>query len=168
MSNMTWNYDDASGRYVVKGARIMFPNFDGAEQEFNPAGRRNFRLLVNEDLADELKSRGLYVRERPPRDETEDTQRMVKIGVYQDADIRLLSGHNMTALELDNFGMIDREFRKGHVGNGEISLEFHVSRNTRVPSGALYARVDTMIVPLRKSRLLEEYEEDMDYEEATF
>jgi hypothetical protein len=59
----------------------------------------------------------------------------------------------------DQGSMVDAEFRKGHIKNGEISLEFHVSKNTRVATSSPYIRLDTMIIPIRKSRLLEEYDE---------
>lgn len=159
MSNVNWFYDDETGRYVMKGARILFPNFEGAEQDYNQAGKRNFRLQVPEDLAEEMKSRGIYVRERPPREDEDETQYLMKVGIYNDADIRFLSGRKMQPLTPDNFDLVDKEFRKGHVGNGDISVEFHVSRNTRVQTSSPYVRVDTMIIPIRKSRLLEDYAE---------
>lgn len=162
MSNKNWFYDEETGRYVVKGARILFPNFSGDEQDYNQAGKRNFRLQVSEDLAEEMKSRGVYIRERPPREDEDEPQYLMKVGVYQDADVRLLSGRTMTPLSFNDFDIVDKEFRKGHVGNGEISVEFHVSKNTRVMSSSPYVRVDTMIIPIRKSRLLEEY---ADYED---
>lgn len=164
MANMNWSYDENSGRYVVKGARILFPNFAGEEQDYNAKGRRNFRLQLDEDLASELKERGVYVRERPPRNDDEDTQYLVKIGVYPSADVRLLSGRTMTQLNVDNFDLVDKEFRKGEVENGNIGLEFHVSRNTKVSNGALYVRLDTCVLPIRKSALLEDYEYDEDDE----
>ena len=161
MSNMEWFYDEETGRYVVHGARILFPNFEGAEQDYNMAGKRNFRLQLSEGLADELKKRGVHVRYREARDDNEDDQYLLKVGVYPDADIRFLSGRAMTEIAFDNVDMVDREFRKGHIKNGEILLEFHVSKNTRVMNSSPYVRVDTMVIPIRKSRLLEEFG-DMD------
>lgn len=167
--NNTWFYDEETGHYVVKGARILFPNFEGAEQDYNLKGKRNFRLQLSKDLADEMRSRGVYVREREGRDEDDEMQYMTKISVYRDADIRMLSGKAMTQIEINNDdpeadggALVDREFRKGHVKNGEISLEFHISKNTRVSNSSPYARVDTIILPIRKSRLLEDYD-DMDF-----
>lgn len=169
-----WFYDEDTGRYVIKAsARILFPNFEGAEQDYNQAGKRNFRLQLDEDLAKEMEERGVHVRMRPARDDEEDDQYLMKVGVYQDADIRLLSGKAMSKVIIDNDDrgmptkadqgkMVDDEFRKGHIKNGEISLEFHVSKNTKVSTSSPYVRVDTMIIPIRKSRLLEEYD---DYED---
>lgn len=156
--NTTCIYDEETGRYIVKGARILFPNFEGAEQDYNQAGKRNFRLQLTPGMAEELKGRGLYVRERPSQDDTEDDQYLVKIGVYADADVRTLSGRHLTQLHPDDFYLVDQEMRKGHVKNGEIDLEFHISRNTRVSTSSPYARLDTIIVPIRKSRLLADYE----------
>lgn len=174
----TWEYDNESGRYIVRNARIMYPNFQGAEQNYNAAGKRNFNLLIPfdiTDLADDLRNRDIHVRTLEARDDTEDERHLVKISVYQDADIRLLSGKAMTKIRVDNEDpqrdqteMVDSEFRKGHVINGRIDLEFHLSRNTRVVAASPYLRLDTMIIPIRKSRLLEEYEEfdiDDDFDE---
>lgn len=171
-----WQYDEDSGRYILKNARIAYPNFKGAEQNYNAAGRRNFRVELPEDMVEEMESRGLYVRTVPPRDENEEQKYLLKIGVYPDADIRLLSGKAMTKILVDNndseadqAGMVDDEFRRGHIKNGEIAMEFHVSRNTRVTGASPYARLDTMIVPIRKSRLLAEYENyDSEEEEEPF
>lgn len=168
-NNMTWFYDDETGHYVVKGARILFPNFQGAEQDYNPAGKRNFRLQVNSDLAEELRSQGISVREREGRDDTEETQYLVKIGVYPTVDIILRDGNKNNRMVIDNKDhenddgdLIDGEFSKGHIKNGDISVEFHISRNTRVPNGSLYTRADVVILPVRKSKLLEDIEDDDD------
>lgn len=174
MSEMTWFYDENTGRYVVKGARILFANFQGAEQNYNQAGKRNFRLVLDESLAEELKGRGVYVRERPGREEGDEPQMLTKISVYKrDADIRFLSGKAMTSVTLDDDDperdggvLVDREFQKGHVVNGKIGLEFHISRNTRVMNSSPYARVDTIILPIQKSRLLDEYDmDDIDFDD---
>jgi len=51
------------------------------------------------------------------------------------------------------------------VRNGEIQMEFHVSVNTRLSKPTPYLRLDTLFVPINKSRLMEEYE-DYEVEEA--
>lgn len=177
-SNMTWTYDEDTQRYIVRNARILFPNFQGAEQDYNMAGKRNFNLQIDKELSDELQRQGVRVREREPRNEEEDIQYLIKVGVYKDAEIRMLSGKAMTKILIENDerglpsrndqgNMVDDEFRRGHARNGEIMVEFHVSRNTRVANAMIYVRLDTMIIPIRKSRLLEEYE-DHDSDELPF
>ncbi len=169
ISNCEWLYDDETGHYIVRNSRILYQNFAGEAQDYNPAGKRNFRLAVPDDLADELRAQGLAVRTRPPRDENDDPLNLVKISVYSDAEIRFLSGRAMSAVTIDNKNaendcgaMIDREFRKGHARNGDIKVEFHISRNTQVPNSAYYARLDVAIIPIRKSRLMSEIEDEYD------
>ena len=175
MNEMTYIYDNETGRYIVKKARVLFPNFRGAEQDYNAKGKRNFNLQISEELANDLRDQGVHVRYRDGRTEDDEGQYLVKIGVYKDADIRMLSGKAMTKIQIvndennmpapeDMAGMIDDEYSKGHIRNGEIMLEFHLSKNTKVVTSSPYLRVDTMIIPIRKSRLLEEFE---DYEDDT-
>lgn len=175
-NEMTYVYDKETGRYVVKKARIMFPNFRGAEQDYNAKGKRNFNLQINEELANDLRDQGVHVRYREPRNEDEEGRYLLKVGVYRDADIRMLSGKAMTKIliendangmptENDQAGIVDDEYGKGHIRNGDVMLEFHLSRNSKVVNSPVYARVDTMIIPIRKSRLLEEFE---DFEDEPF
>lgn len=167
-NNYRCMYDEDTGHYIVEGATIMFPNFAGEEQDFNPAGKRNFRLVIDQGLADELKSRGVNVRERPPRDDDDEPTYLTKIGVYSDADIQFRNGRKLTPMVIDNRNPdeddgldIDRTFRKGHVFNGEVELEFHVSKNTKISTSAPYLRLDCAVIPVRKSRLMDKY---ADYE----
>lgn len=167
--NFSYEYDSFSRHYIVRNARLFFVNFSGSEQDYNQAGRRNFRLEINEDLAREMQALGVYVREREATDEYNEKQYLLKVSVYPDADIRLLSGNSMTKAVIDNNNpdldmgrMLDDEFRKGHVLNGNVDLEFHVSKNTKVPSSSPYLRVDMLVMPIRRSKLAEAY---ADYED---
>lgn len=162
--NFTWEYDEFSRHYIVRNARLFFVNFAGAAQDYNQEGRRNFRLEVSEDLAKAMEEQGVYVRTREATSDSEETQHLLKVSVYPDADIRLLSGKAMSSAVIDNENksrdmgkMVDDEFRKGHVMNGNIDLEFHISKNTRVPSSSPYLRVDMLVLPIRRSKLAESY-----------
>lgn len=66
MSTFKWNNQ---GNLVVEGAKIIFLNFEGRQTNFNPAGARNFCLVVdNMDLVDDLQARGWNVKQTKPRD----------------------------------------------------------------------------------------------------
>lgn len=161
---MNFFYDEESGHYIVKNARIMFPNFAGEEGDYNAAGKRNFRLQIDKEFADELMERGVNVSIRPPRDDDDEPQYLIKIGIYRNSDVRILSGKAMTQLDYENLDYVDKEFRKGHVKSGEVKLEFHVSVNTKIKSSSPYLRLDAAIIPIGKSRLFEELDEEY-YEE---
>lgn len=172
-NNFTWEYDEVSRHYIVRNVQLMYVNFSGTEQSYNPAGRRNFKMVVSDDLAEEMERNGIYVRRTEPRNEGEEPLNLLKIGVYPDVDIRMLTGRVMSTVtipragsgEYDGGPLLDREFSKGHVANGrdssEIAVEFHISKNTKVPNSANYLRADMVIVPIHKSKLEDMYS---DYE----
>ena len=170
---ITYEYDRYSRHYIVRNTRILFANFTGAARQYNQEGRRNFHIVIPEDLAIEMENLGVNVHHLLPRNENETETCTLKVSVYPDADIRLLNGRVATNAVIDNnkesgldMGpMIDNEFRKGHVLNGEIKIEFHVARNTQVPNSSPYLRVDVLFLPIRKSRLVEEYESYLEEED---
>ncbi len=59
------------GNITIKNARILFRNFAGEERRFNPKGRRNFCVVLSDELADTLLRDGWNVRYLPARDEDE-------------------------------------------------------------------------------------------------
>lgn len=171
-TNINYEYDRYSRHYIVRNTRILFANFTGAARQYNQEGRRNFHIVIPEDLAVEMENLGVNVHHLPPRNEDEPETCTLKVSVYPDADIRLVNGRVATNAVIDNVNkdmdmgpMIDNEFRKGHVLNGEIKIEFHVAKNTKVPNSSPYLRVDVLFIPIRKSRLVEEYESYMDDED---
>ena len=50
---------------VIENCRITFKNFSGKETKFNPAGRRNFAVVLDEDTAHKLSDDGWNVKIRP-------------------------------------------------------------------------------------------------------
>ena len=155
---MTYSYDEENGRYILKSTQIQFPNFSGQESDFNAAGKRNFKAIVDEELAAELRDQGIRVTELRRRDDTDPIRYSVKIGVYPTSEMFLVSGTVLQELNMDTCGIIDMEMRKGHIRNGSIDLEFHVSTNTRLPTPTPYLRLDTGYFPINKSKLAQEYE----------
>ena len=172
-NTMTWEYDNFSRHYIVRGTRVLFPNFSGAAKQYNNEGRRNFHIAVPTELADEMRNLGIYVHQLDPRNEGDEPTYTLKISVYEDADIRLIDGKKMISMEihnepnknLDDAPTIDKEFGKGRVMNGNVDIEFHISKNTKVPNSSPYLRVDMLILPIRKSKLAEAYESYMEMDD---
>lgn len=61
--------------------RICFRNFSGAEGRFNPAGRRNFCLLLPPDRVDEYIRNGWTVKYLNPRNPGDDPQPYIQVTV---------------------------------------------------------------------------------------
>ena len=55
---------------TFRDIRIMWRNFEGREQQFNTAGKRNFAIPLEEDLAVELWEKGWNVKEKIQDDGT--------------------------------------------------------------------------------------------------
>ena len=161
---MTYSYNENTGRYRIENAEIRYPNFEGLESQFNQAGKRNFKVVVNEELAAELQEQGIRISELRRKDDTEPQRYTAKVGVYASSEMYLVSGRVKHPLSLENCEMIDREFRGGYVRNGEVDVKFHVSVNSRLNPPTPYLRLDAIYLPVDKDEQAEKYE---DYELAT-
>lgn len=65
----------------IEGAKIGFRNFSGKEGKFNPAGRRNFCVFLEDDLAKTLEADGWNVRWLQPKDEGDPIQGYMQVAV---------------------------------------------------------------------------------------
>jgi hypothetical protein len=95
---------------TIEGARIGFRNFSGKEGRFNPAGRRNFCVFLDESLAKVLEKDGWNVRWLQPRDEQEAPQGYLQVAVSFDnipPKILLISSRGKTILDVDSVSLLD-------------------------------------------------------------
>ena len=65
----------------IEDARIGFKNFSGKEGKYNTAGRRNFCVFLETDLALRLEEDGWNVRWLEPRDEDDARQPYLSVDV---------------------------------------------------------------------------------------
>jgi hypothetical protein len=54
---------------IMEGVRIIFRNFAGKEGQYNREGDRNFSVILDEDVADDLFKAGMNVKRLKPREE---------------------------------------------------------------------------------------------------
>lgn len=99
-----------TNKITIEGARIIFRNFSGAEGQFNPKGNRNFCVLLDHDLAEQLKEDGWSVKYlRPKEDEDEPQpylQVKVKFGKVPPLCM-LVTSKNKKKLTEDEISMLD-------------------------------------------------------------
>ena len=95
---------------VIEGARIGFRNFSGKEGKFNPAGRRNFCVFLEDDLARTLEKDGWNVRWLQPRDDQEDEQGYLQVAVsYENIPpkIIMITSGGKTVLDDNSVSLLD-------------------------------------------------------------
>lgn len=93
----------------IDNARITFRNFSGNEGKFNPAGNRNFAILLPTGIAEKMEADGWYIRwlnnnpDEPP-------QAMVTVklnfGNYPPNVVLVSDGH-MSRMTEENVGKLD-------------------------------------------------------------
>ena len=95
----------------VNDARIIYRNFKGEGGKYNREGDRNFAMVIpNQELADELISRGWNVKIKAPREEGDDPFMYLPIKVkFNDRGPRiyLTAGNHTNCLEEDMIAMLD-------------------------------------------------------------
>lgn len=94
----------------VENARIAFRNFSGKEGRFNPAGRRNFCLLLDNSTANSLLDEGWNVKYLKPRDEADDPKPYIQVSVSFEnfpPKIVLISGGEKQTLDEKSVDMLD-------------------------------------------------------------
>lgn len=95
---------------AIEGAKILFRNFEGAEDKFNRAGDRNFCVALTQEKADELSAQGWNVRMIAPNDNYDDPLFYIKVCVqYKNIPpkIYLVTSRGKTLLDENTVGEID-------------------------------------------------------------
>lgn len=95
---------------VIENCRITFKNFSGKETKFNPVGRRNFAVILDEDTAHKLCDDGWNVKIRPSRDDDNEFFCTMSVAVRFDIKppkIFLISGKRKTELDEDSVSALD-------------------------------------------------------------
>ena len=95
---------------VMENARIGFRNFSGKEGKFNAAGRRNFCVFIETDLATTLENDGWNVRWLQPREEGDEPQGYLQVSVAYGKippKLVLITSHGKTILDDETVDMLD-------------------------------------------------------------
>lgn len=94
----------------IANAHIMFRNFRGEASKFNAAGKRNFCVVIDNDIAQKLIDDGWNVRMFPPRDDEDAPTYYMQVAVSYDVippNIFLITKYNKTRLDEDTIGSLD-------------------------------------------------------------
>lgn len=95
---------------LIEDARIIFRNFTGKEGPYNREGDRNFCVLLEPELAEELAQDGWNVRTLKAREEDDDPQPYIQVSVgykVRPPIISMITSRGRTALSEDELELLD-------------------------------------------------------------
>ena len=139
----------------IEGATIIWKNFSGERDKFNP-GKRGFSVVIDDEvMADELKQEGWNVKERPLQEGADPSEQEwtlpVKLNMNRYTQVWLIVGNHKTLLNEDTVAQLDVV----DIVNCDISIrpyEWEMSGRTGIT-----AYVDSMYVTIRENKFAEKY-----------
>lgn len=99
------------GNVLIEGARVIFRNFGGAEQQFNAKGERNFCVVLNEQLAADMVEDGWNVKTLASREEDEPGQPIIEVKVSfkkRPPRIVMITSKGRTELDEETCELLDQ------------------------------------------------------------
>ena len=99
-----------NGNIAIENAHIMFRNFRGEASKFNAAGKRNFCVRLDQDIADQMIDDGWNVKFLRPREEGDEPTPYIQVAVSFDniePNIFAITGHHKNRLNSDTIDIID-------------------------------------------------------------
>ena len=98
-------------KVTIEDARIMFKNFAGSQTKFNPAGARNFCVVIPEEHEEGIRALGYNVRHTQPREEGDDSVAYLKVNVSYRFDPphieAIVGGRKRQVLGEEDISMLD-------------------------------------------------------------
>lgn len=156
---------------VIEDARIVFRNFEGREEKFNPKGKRNFSVILPYELADEMLLKGWNVKYLKARDEEETPQPYIQVKVSFDRKppkLVQVTRRGMTYIGEDLVDMWDY----ADIETADVTLTPYDYEMNGNKGRACYLK--TMVIKLEENYLVDKWEaiieqwhkEDADNEEV--
>lgn len=139
----------------IEGANIIWKNFSGERDKFNP-GKRGFSVVIDDAvMADELKQEGWNVKERPLQEGADASEQEwtipVKLNMNRYTQVWLIVGNHKTLLDENTVAQLDVV----DIIDCDISIrpyEWEMSGRTGIT-----AYVDSMYVTIRENKFAEKY-----------
>lgn len=139
----------------IEGATIIWKNFSGERDRFNP-GKRGFSVVIDDAvMADELRQEGWNIKERPLQEGADPSEQEwtlpVKLNMNRYTQVWLIVGNHKTLLDANTVAQLDVV----DIIDCDISIrpyEWEMSGRTGIT-----AYVDSMYVTIRENKFAEKY-----------
>lgn len=139
----------------IENARLIFKNFSGRPDKFNPnGGRRTFGLVLTKEQADELTADGWNIKELQPTDEYSDPTYFLQVKVNYgniSPNIYMIAGNKRTLLDAESVDVLDH----AELQNVDIIVDpsfWEMNGRTGIT-----AYVKTMYVTIKEDRFASKY-----------
>ena len=100
----------ANNNIVIENARLIFKNFSGEESRFNRGGNRNFCVILDPVVAEDLIQDGWNIKYLRPREEDEEPTPYIQVTVAFGnipPKVTMIAGKTKTPLDEDSIGTLD-------------------------------------------------------------
>ena len=95
---------------MIEDARLIFKNFSGEESKFNRAGNKNFCVVLDHDMAEDLVAEGWNIKYLRPREDGEEPTPYLQVTVAYGnipPKVIMIAGRNKTPLDSVSIGTLD-------------------------------------------------------------
>ena len=95
---------------MIEDARLIFKNFSGEESKFNRAGNKNFCVILDHDMAEDLVAEGWNIKYLRPREDGEEPTPYLQVTVAYGnipPKVIMIAGRNKTPLDNVSIGTLD-------------------------------------------------------------
>lgn len=151
----------------IEGATLIFKNFRGEGGEYNNEGDRNFGVLLDEPLAEELEADGWNVRRLNPRPDDPDNYRQpwlkvkVKYGSKIPPTAMLINSRGKKRLDEEIIGQIDYT----RIANCDLTIRAYQYAPRGGRPGGISAYLQAIYVTVKEDELEEKYADIPDVDE---
>ena len=148
---------------MIENARLIFKNFSGEESKFNRAGNKNFCVILDHDMADELAAEGWNIKYLRPREDGEEPTPYLQVTVAYGnipPKVIMIAGRNKTPLDSLSIGTLDY----AEIANVDLVIRpYNWEVNGKQ---GIKAYLKTMYVEIEQDAFASKY--DFDDEEVPF
>ena len=146
---------------MIEDARLIFKNFSGEESKFNRAGNKNFCVVLDHDMAEDLAAEGWNIKYLRPREDGEEPTPYLQVTVAYGnipPKVIMIAGRNKTPLDSVSIGTLDY----AEIANVDLIIRpYHWEVNGKE---GIKAYLKTMYIEIEQDAFASKYDFDDDEE----